>query len=105
MTTDLMVRRVYEKDGIAVVVDIDFENNKVSLMERMGNGDYRPKAWKFQDRSNDYLGGWIRIFKAMEYAVTEAHNDLITSLEDREQERMQAIIDVLMHPVLKKGKK
>lgn len=102
---DLSVRRVYKKHGIAVVVDIDFENNRVSLMERTGSGEYRPKSWVFQDRSNDYMGGWIRIFKAMEYAVTEASKELAKALDKKEQEQLHNIVEILMHPKLKKGQK
>lgn len=69
---DLFVRRVYTKQGINIVVDIDFVKKTVSLVEKDGTN----KKWIFADRTQEYMSGWQAIFKAMDYATGEAKKEL-----------------------------
>lgn len=87
---DLKVVRAYEKYGIKVLVEIDFVEKTVTLVERktgrFANRGYEPKSWQFEGRTVDYLNGWIAIFRAMEYATTEAEKELEAAEEkDRKQ--------------------
>lgn len=69
---DLLVRRVYSKNGIDVVVQIDFIKREVSLTDRDGN----KKQWLFHARSSQYLNGWKAILSAMDHAISEAQKEL-----------------------------
>lgn len=70
--TDLLVRRVYSSYGISVVVELDFVNETVSLVEKDGS----KKNWLFHERSPEYLNGWRNILRAMEYAVAESQKEM-----------------------------
>ena len=69
---DLFVRRVYTSYGISVVVELDFVNETVSLIEKDGS----KKEWLFHKRTGEYLNGWRNILNAMEYAVAEAQKEM-----------------------------
>lgn len=88
---DLFVRRVYTKQGISVVVELDFVEKTVSLTDR--NGD--PKKWLFTGRTPEYMEGWLAILRAMEFAVTEAKKvmDEITEKEHEEFLKMWVALD------------
>lgn len=76
---DLLVRRVYTRYGINIVVEIDYVTKKVSLVEKDG----KPKKWNFTERTPEYFNGWRAIMLAMEYAVGEVQKefDLIKDKE------------------------
>lgn len=69
---DLFIRRAYTRQGITVVVELDFVKKTVSLTEKDGAN----KKWIFAERTPEYLNGWLLILKAMEYAVTEAKKEM-----------------------------
>lgn len=83
-------REEYETNGIKVLVEIDYKNEKISLVEDIGKGNYVPKRWVFASREVEYMDGWRNILKAMEHAFTEAEKKLEKHLdkEDRERARL-----------------
>lgn len=70
--TDLFVRRAYSSYGITVVVELDFVNETISLVNKDGS----KKNWLFHERTGEYLNGWRNILRAMEYAVSEAQKEM-----------------------------
>lgn len=76
---DLFVRRIYTSYGISIVVELDFVEKKVSLVEKDGTN----KKWIFADRTPEYLNGWRAILKAMDYAVEQAKKEM-DDLTDKE---------------------
>lgn len=95
---DLFVRRVYTKQNINIVVEIDFIKKTVSLVEKDG----KPKKWLFTERTVEYMNGWTAILKAMEYAVSEAKKEL-DAVNDKEHQEFVEMFYKL-DQALKKGK-
>lgn len=79
---DLFVRRMYTKQGINIVVDIDFIKKTVSLVEKNGT----TKKWVFAQRTAEYMNGWSAILRAMDYAVQEAKKEL-DAVSEKEHEQ------------------
>lgn len=98
ITNDLFVRRVYTKAGISIVVELDFVKKTVSFTEKDGEA----KKWLFQERTPEYMHGWIMIFEAMKYAATQAKKemDAITEKEHQKFVEMYMALDQAL-----KGKK
>jgi len=94
---DLLVRRVYSKYGINVVVEIDYVKKQVSLVEKDG----KPKNWKFAERTPEYMNGWRAIMLAMEYAVSEVQKEF-EKLKEKEHEEFVAMY-MALDKALKKG--
>lgn len=79
MSKDLFVRRVYSSYGISVVVELDFVNETISLVEKDGS----KKLWDFTGRGVEYLNGWRNIMRSMEYATAEAQKEMQAHIDDR----------------------
>lgn len=94
---DLLVRRVYTKYGINIVVEIDYIKKSVSLVEKDGTN----KKWIFADRTPEYFNGWRAIMLAMEYAVAEVQKEFET-IKDKELKDFIELYQALDKP-LKKG--
>lgn len=94
---DLLVRRVYSKHGINIVLEIDYVKKEVSLVEKDGS----PKNWKFAERTPEYFNGWRAIMLAMEAAVAEVQKEFekIKDKEFKEFVELYASLD----KALKKG--
>ena len=101
---ELFTRRIYEHNGIAITVDIDFEKGTVTLVERMGNGTYQPKRWLFAEREQQYMAGWKAILEAMMHAIDEAKKLLEANDEDKLQKAINKFVELEMYD-RKKGRK
>lgn len=77
--TDLFVRRVYSSYGISVVVELDFVNETISLVEKDGS----KKDWFFRERSVEYMNGWRNILRAMEHATAEAQKEMQAHIDGK----------------------
>ena len=67
----------YDTYGIKVLVMIDRRTKTATLVEYDDKDKkYKPKKWLFQDRTGDYMNGWIAIFRACEQAVIAAKAEL-----------------------------
>lgn len=95
--TDLLVRRVYSKYGINIVVEIDYVKKSVSLVEKDGS----PKNFKFAERTPEYFNGWRAIMLAMEAAVAEVQKEF----EVIKEKEHKAFVEMYMalDKALKKG--
>jgi hypothetical protein len=94
---DLLVRRVYTKYGINVVLEIDYVKKQVSLVEKDGT----PKNWKFAERTPEYFNGWRAIMLAMEYAVAEVQKEF-EAIKEKEHKEF-AELYMSLDKALKKG--
>lgn len=98
-TKDLFVRRVYTKAGIGIVVELDFVKKTVSFTEKDGAA----KRWVFEERTPEYMHGWVMIFEAMKYAAQEAKKELDALTEKQHKEFVEMYMR--LDQALKKGKK
>lgn len=96
---DLLVRRVYTKQGINIVVEMDFVKKTVSLTEK--DGDF--KQWVFAHRTPEYMDGWLAILRAMEFAITEAKKEMFAITEKEYGDFVKMFHD--LDKTLKGGKK
>lgn len=89
--------KTYKTCDINVTVKIDYDAEKISLVERNPNSDsgFKPKQWLFTDRSLEYTHTWKLIFEAMKYAVEKAEEDLNSYIENRRKEAEDEMCEVL----------
>lgn len=80
---DLLVRRIYTRYSIHIAVEIDYIKKTISIVEKDG----KPKKWLFKDRSPDYLNGWMAIFRAMDYAITQVQKEF-DAIDERDYKEL-----------------
>lgn len=80
--TDLFVRRAYSSYGITVVVELDFVNETISLVNKDGS----KKNWLFHERGVEYMNGWRNILHAMEHATAEAQKEMQAHIDGKLEE-------------------
>jgi len=78
--------------GVVVYMYLDYEAGTVSFVDEQG----KPKEWLFIKRTEDYLGGWVRILGAMQDATKYANTRLREQREARENIKEEKIIDLAM---------
>ena len=71
----------YEYGDVSVTVKIDYDNQKISLVER--NNDYKgsswtDKRWLFSQRGPDFKNGWLNVLTAMRFAIEKSFDELET---------------------------
>lgn len=100
MATEMLKIKRYEfTDGTKIWVKIDFENNKVSLVEpdmRKVDAPYQDKQWLFAGRELKYMNGWINIMAAMQYVVREARDELAAWQEAQKDKKTKQLIDIMV---------
>ena len=67
----------FTKNDITVRVEIDYENNKISLLDTYYNKEFhnranRYKKWVFAERGVEYMQGWLNILEVMQEAIKDA---------------------------------
>jgi len=95
--------KTYEYYDIKIMVEINYDNKLISLVERGKNPDQyangpamKPKQYVFVKRGLEYMNGWRNILSAMEYAIDEAEKELSTYLKEKEKEKHDLVTDVLI---------
>jgi len=86
---DLLVVRAYDYRGVKVLVELNFQTGKASLVERNGDNAFKQKKWDFTGRELDYMNGWLLILDAMKYAVKEAKMELQKHDEEKTLEFLE----------------
>lgn len=94
----MQIKELYSHvtNDITVYVEIDYPNNKISLMEPVGNGTYKEKKWLFAGRGREYMRGWKNILKAMDKAIDDAENKLSLYIAERTKKKEEEIIELGM---------
>lgn len=105
---DLMIVRAYTFQGVTVIMEIDLVARKasmVSYIDAYGNKQktYQHKSWKFAEREQKYMAGWLLILDAMKYAV-EQTDKILEEAEDRDQAKFMELV-VAADKILKKNGK
>lgn len=93
MATELLKIKKYEfSDGTTLRVKIDFERNRVSLINDGGG----TANFKFAERGAEYMNGWLNILGAMRYVVREARDELEAWQKVQDDKKTQQIIDIMV---------
>lgn len=93
MATELLSIKKYEfSDGTVIRVKIDFEKNKVSLVDQQGANN----KFLFAERGVEYMNGWVNILGAMQYAVRAARDELTAWQEAKKDKDTKQIIDIMI---------
>lgn len=85
--------------GIEVVVQIDYDNGQISLVEQEKGSlpiRYKGKQWVFAHRPIEYMKSWEKILDAMMYAVRAASVQLKLHLDEQDKKRdvfMARVVD------------
>lgn len=90
MKTNLTIKTIEHK-GVKVTYKIDFDQRKISLVEKTDNG-WKPKQWLFKERTPEYLNSWMLIMEAMQEAVRIAKLELDAHIEKEGDELTEKII-------------
>lgn len=91
----MQIKELYSHttNDITIYVEIDYPNNKISLIEPTGNqGVFREKKWIFAGRGKEYMSGWRNILEAMTAAVTDAERKLSMYAADRIKEKEEMLV-------------
>lgn len=59
---------IYQHKGVSIGVEIDYQQETISLIEKDG----KRKQWIFANRTLEYMNGWQNIYTAMQKATTHA---------------------------------
>lgn len=94
--------KTIEHKGVKVIVQIDFDNEKITLVEEVMR-QYEKKHWVFADRGLDYMQGWQNVLDAMKFAVAQATKDLRDDQESRTKEKNR--MKMLVNREIKKAEK
>ena len=93
MATQMLSVKKYEfSDGTVIRVKIDFEKNKVSLVD----SNNANTNFKFAERGLEYMNGWLNILGAMRYAIREARDELTKWQEAKKDKETKQIIDIII---------
>jgi hypothetical protein len=80
--------KTYKLGNVRVRVAIDFENNKISLLEEDSE---HIKKWVFAERGIEYIQAWRDILEAMQYAIDRASGELNVEIKRRQlQEELES---------------
>lgn len=69
-------------DGVVFHIKLDYKRKTVSFLDSQGNKN----KFQFTDRTREYLGGWVKIFRALEKATIWADEKL-----DAEEKRVEGV--------------
>lgn len=78
-------------DGVILNVRIDYKQGTVSFIDEQGNKN----RFDFSNRTREYLGGWVKIFRALEKATIWADARLAEEqkrVKDVKNEKMTEIL-------------
>ena len=77
-------------DGVRLEVEIDYKEMEGSIV----NKDGEPREYCFVDRGRDYLGGWIRVLRALEEATKFIDDKLKAEEERKSKETVDKAVSV-----------
>lgn len=94
--------KTYEYGDVRVMVNINYDKQEISLIERDPNGPgllspiFKDKHYVFVKRGLEYMNGWRNVLTAMNYAIDEAEKELKDYIKLKEKEKHDLVTDVLM---------
>lgn len=88
-------------DGVVLYVKIDYLQKTVSFVDHAGGKN----TFDFTNRTREYLGGWVKIFRALEKATIWADKRLEEDIKRRADVKDKEFLDVMIAiSDLEKGK-
>ena len=79
-------------DGVVLNVKLDYKKKQVSFLDDIGNKN----KFQFTDRGREYLGGWVKIFRALEKATIWADEKLEAEAERADKVKEKKFIDLMI---------
>lgn len=79
-------------NGVKLRLHLNYESGKASFVKANGQGE----QFLFKDRTVDYLGGWIEIFRALEKATFLADKKLREQSNLRESAKEEEFINLMI---------
>ena len=97
MANYMKITPVYEYfrfnvDGVILNVKVDYKDKKVSFIDELGNKN----KFTFTDRGREYLGGWVKVFRALEEVTLWCDERLKLELDRRDREKEKEVIDLMV---------
>lgn len=88
----MTVKKYEFSDGTIIRVRVDYENNKITLVEKDGN----KARFLFADRGVEYMNGWLNILGAMQYAIRASRDELEAWQKAKAEKDTKQIIDIMV---------
>lgn len=79
-------------NGVKLRLHLNYETGKASFVKPDGQGE----KFLFKDRTIDYLGGWIEIFRALEKATFLADTKLREQSSLRESAKEEEFVELMI---------
>lgn len=77
-------------DGVILYVRIDYRDKNVSFTDERGNAN----RFEFTKRGRNYLGGWVRIYRALEKATVWADKRLADYEEQERDAKSSELVQI-----------
>lgn len=93
METNIVIKTI-EHNGVKVSVKIDYDLGKVSLVKRTTKfhvNEFPHQEFVFNDRSLEYMNGWLNILEAMKIAIEYGKEELTKASE----ENLEKLVDLI----------
>lgn len=88
--------KTYEYYDIKITVEIDYDENEISILDRNHHGACSSKHFVFAGRGLEYMNGWRNVLSGIEYAIDKAEEELSSYIKEKEKEKHDLVTDVLM---------
>ena len=76
--------------GVRLNLKLDYDKGEISFLDNSGN----KQKFDFTNRGTEYLGGWVKIFKALEQATIYGNDKLIEQRRIRDKIKTDKLINI-----------
>ena len=91
MTKQIKETYIHEHKGIKVGITIDYRQKKISLID---TETLKQKHWLFNERSLEYMEGWVNVLNAMQVAIAGARLKLKGYVDEATEARVDIMVEI-----------
>lgn len=79
-------------DGAIFNIKLDYKKKQASFLDENGNKN----KFQFTDRGREYLGGWVKIFRALEKATLWADEKMEAEEKRQKSAKEQKFVELMI---------
>lgn len=83
---------ILDYDGVIVRLHLDYQRGLASFIKKDGQG----QQYLFTKRTVDYLGGWVKVLRALEQATILADKLLREQEKVREDNKLTEVAELML---------
>lgn len=80
---------------VTIYVKIDYFNNRIDIVEPIGDGSFRKKDFTFIGRGVEYMQGWRNILEAVSEATKDAEGKYEKNLAEESRLNEEQLTNVI----------